>query len=143
MAGSLLKEDIPRTIRERSTVADDQVLSPVERLFLGTWRRFKSHLSDRLTWTGILYLFLKFPLGIGSFVMVVVLVSVTGALVGAPFYYWVDDGIDLGIWQVDVVWEALILTLAGIPLAFIALHLMNGAAFLSGRLARVMLGKLH
>ena len=74
--------------------------------------------------------------------MVVVLVSVTGALVGAPFYYWVDDGIDVGIWQIDVVWEALILTLAGIPLVFIALHLMNGAAFLQGRLARVMLGPI-
>ncbi len=90
----------------------------------------------------MLYLFLKFPLGIGSFVMVVVLVSVTGALLGAPFYYWVDDGIDFGIWQVDVVWEALILTLAGIPLVFISLHLMNGLAFLSGRLARAMLGPM-
>ena len=32
--------------------------------------------------------------------------------------------------------------LAGIPLAFIALHLMNGAAFIQGRLARVMLGPI-
>ncbi len=142
LAVSLLKEDIPHTRIMPAAVTDDQNLSGVERLFLGTWRRFKSHLTNRLTWTGMLYLFLKFPLGIGSFVMVVVLVSVTGALVGAPFYYWVDDGIDLGIWQVDVVWEALILTLAGIPLAFIALHLVNGAAFLQGRLARVMLGPI-
>jgi len=142
LAVSLLKEDIPHTPRGRSAATDDQNLSALERLFIGTWRRFKSHLTSRLTWTGMLYLFLKFPLGIGSFVMVVVLVSVTGALVGAPFYYWVDDGIDLGIWQVDVVWEALILTLAGIPLVFISLHLMNGAAFLSGRLARVMHGPI-
>ena len=143
LAVSLLKEDIPRPIRGRSAAKDDQNLSSVESLFIGTWRRFKSHLTNRLTWTGILYLFLKFPLGIGSFVMVVVLVSVTGALLGAPFYYWVDDGADFfGIWQVDVVWEALILTLTGIPLAFISLHLMRGAAFLSGRLARVMLGPI-
>jgi hypothetical protein len=40
------------------------------------------------------------------------------------------------------VWEALILTLVGIPLVFISLHLMNGAAFLSGRLARVMHGPI-
>ena len=142
LAVSLLKEDIPRTIRGRSAATDDQNLSAVERLFIGTWRRFKSHLTNRLTWTGMLYLFLKFPLGIGSFVIVVVLVSVTGALLGAPFYYWVDDGLDLGTWQVDVVWEALLLTLAGIPLVFISLHLMKGAAFLSGRLARVMLGPI-
>ena len=143
LAVSLLNEDIPRKIRTPPTaVTDDQNLSSVERFFIGAWRRFKSHLANRLTWTGILYLFLKFPLGIGSFVMVVVLVSVTGALLGAPFYYWVDDGIDFGIWQVDVVWEALLLTLAGIPLVFISLHLMKGAAFLSGRLARVMLGPI-
>ncbi len=143
LAVRLLKEDIPRTIAlPPKAVTDDQNLSAVERLLIGTWRRFKSHVTNRLTWTGMLYLFLKFPLGIGSFVMVVVLVSVTGALLGAPFYYWVDDGIDFGIWQVDVVWEALILTLAGIPLVFVSLHLMNGAAFLSGRLARALLGPM-
>ena len=142
LAVSLLKEDIPRAIRGRLAVTDDQNLGSMERLMIGTWRRLKSHLTNRLTWTGMLYLFLKFPLGIGSFVMVVVSFAVTGALLGAPFYYWVDDGIDLVTWQVDVVWEALILALAGIPLAFISLHLMKGAAFLSGRLARVMLGPI-
>ena len=141
LAVGLLTERIPDTVRERTTVTDDQNLSSVERLFVGAWRRLKSHLSNRLTWTGMLYLFMKFPLGIASFVMVVVLVAVTGALLGAPFYYWVDDGIDFGIWRVDAMWEALILTIIGIPLVFISLHLMNGAAFLSGRLARVMLGR--
>ena len=58
-------------------------------------------------------------------------------------YFWADDGIDMGIWQVDALWEALVLTLIGIPAAFISLHIMNGAAYLSGRLARVMLGRLH
>ena len=43
-------------------------------------------------------------------------------------YYWVDEGIELGIWQVDVLWEALLLTLAGIPAVFVAFHLMNGTA---------------
>ena len=143
VAVSLLKEDIPHATRERTTVANDNNLSSVERLFVGAWRRFKSHLSNRLTWTGILYLFLKFPMGIASFVMVVVLVAVTGALLGSPFYYWVDDGIELGAWQVDAIWEALILMIAGVPLLFISLHLMNGVAFLSGRLARVMLGALR
>ncbi len=142
LAVALLKEDIPRTIRGRSVVTDDQNLSSVERLFIGTWRRFKTHLTNRLTWTGMLYLFLKFPLGIGSFVMVVVLVSFTGALLGAPLYYWVGDGIDAEIWRVDEVREALLLTIIAIPLAFISLHLMNGAAFLSGRLARALLGPM-
>ena len=63
LAVSLLKVEIPHTIRERSTVTDDQILSSVEHLVVGTWRRLKSHLSDPLTWTGMLYLFLKFPGG--------------------------------------------------------------------------------
>lgn len=89
------------------------------------------------------YLLLRFPLGIATFVIAVVLISVTGALLGAPAYYWVDEGIDFGIWQVDKLWKAIILTLIGIAAVFVALHLMNGTAFLSGKLARVMLGKMH
>ena len=146
LAIGLLKEDIPRIAREDLSgpvEAGIQSLSSEERLFIGMWRRLKAHLSNRLTWTGILYLLLKFPAGIASLVVAVTLVSLTAALLGAPFYYRVDDGIELGIWQVDTLWEALILTLIGIPLVFISLYLMNGAAFLSGRLARVMLGKLH
>jgi len=106
------------------------------------WPRLKSHLSNRMTWTGMFYLFLRFPLGIGTFVMAVTLISITFSLIGAPFYYWVDDGIDPAIWQVDVLWESLILTLAGLAMVFISLYVMNVTAFLSGRLAKVMLGKL-
>ena len=147
LAIHLLKEDIPsiaRRVDPPERLGDDvSGLGTEERLFLAGWRRLKAHLADRLTWTGILYLFMKFPLGIASFVIVVVLVVVTGALLSAPAYYWVDDAIDVGFWQVDELWEAIVRTLIGIPAAFISLHVMNGTAFLSGRLARVMLGKLH
>ena len=145
LAIGMLHEDIPPVAPNPSGQAEAGVqgLGSEERLFIGTWRRLKAHLTNRLTWTGMFYLFLKFPLGIATFTIAVTLVAVTAGLLGAPFYYWVDDGIELGIWQVDALWEALILTLAGIPLVFISLHLMKGAAFLSGRLAQVMLGKLH
>lgn len=146
LVNTLLKEDIPAVSKEdRSRQSGGGVprLGAEERLFIGAWRRLKSHLSDRLTWTGMFYLLLRFPMGIATFVIAVVLISVTGALLGAPAYYWVDEGIDFGIWQVDELWEAIILTLIGIPAVFVALHLMNGTAFLSGKLARVMLGKMH
>jgi len=55
-------------------------------------------------------------------------------------YFWVDDGIDMGIPEVDALWEALVHTLIGILAAFISLHMMNGTAVPSGRLARVMPG---
>ena len=82
-------------------------------------------------------------MGVASFVVAVTLVSLTGALLGAPFYYWVDDGIELGFRQVDELWEALLLMLVGIPAALISLHVMNAAAILSGKVARIMLGRLH
>ena len=146
LVNMLLKVDIPpmsREARSGKTESSDSSLSGEERLFLGAWRRLKAHLSDRLTWTGIFFLLLKLPTGIAAFVIAVVLISVTGSLLGAPAYYWVDEGIDFGIWRIDELWEAIILTLIGIPAVFVALHLMNGTAFLSGKLARVMLGKMH
>ena len=142
LAVKLLHEDISQVTRGESTVSAGQDLGSGERLLIGTWRRLKSNLANRLTWTGMLYLFAKFPLGIVSFVIVVVLVSVTGSFLGAPFYYWVDDGADLGFWRIDELWEALALTFVGIPLTFISLHLMNGAAIVQGRFAKVMLGRL-
>ena len=89
----------------------------------------------------MLYLLLKFPLGIASFIIVVTLVAVTGALLAAPFYYS-SVVINWGAWNVDTLWETSALALIGIPMVLISLHLMNGMAFLSGRAARVMLGKL-
>ena len=142
----MLKLDIlaiafPRTSDPLS--ADDVRLSVTERVFVRTWRQFKAHLSDRLTWTGMLYLFLKFPVGVASFVIVVTLASLTASLLGAPFYYWVGDGIDFDIWQVDELWEALIFMLAGVPSLFISLHLFNATAYVSGRIARVMQAKFQ
>ncbi len=145
LAVGLLNQDIPPVARKDASGQGefgDPSLSSGERLLIGAWRRLRAHLTSRLTWTGLFYLFLRFPVGIASFTIAVTLISVTFGLLGAPLYYWVDDGIDMGIWQVDVLWEALILTLAGTAIVFISLYIMNAAAFLSGRLARVMLGKL-
>jgi hypothetical protein len=140
LAVSLLKEDLPRTVRGRSTVTDDQDLSSLERFFVRTWRRFKSHLTNRLTWTGMFYLFLKFPLGIATFTIAVTLVAVPVALITAPAYMWTSDPLTWGRWTFDPFPYSWILPFLGVPALFISFHLMNVTAFLSGRLARVMLG---
>ena len=144
LAIGLLKEDIPSAARQSISgpVVDVQDLSAGERLFIGTWRRLKAHLANRLTWTGMFYLFLKFPVGIASFTIAVTLVAVTFGLLAAPAYMWTSDPLTWGDWSFDPFPWSWILTLIGIPMVFISLHLMNGAAFVSGRLARVMLGKL-
>ena len=141
----MLKLDIPPIAFPRISdpLSAGDALSVTERVFVRTWRQFKAHLSDRLTWTGMLYLFLKFPVGIASFIIVVTLTSLTAALLGAPFYYWVGDGIDFGIWHVDQLWEAVILMPAGVASLFVSLHLFNATAYVSGRIARVMLAKFQ
>ena len=147
LAVGLLKEDIPPTARgdlAGRAETDVQSLTSGERFFIGMWRRLKGYLSNRLTWTGMLYLFLKFPLGIASFTIAVTLISVTAALLAAPVVYLFGDfDTSIGRWDIDTLWEAGLLTLVGIPMIFVSLYVMNLAAFASGRLARVMLGRLH
>ena len=107
------------------------------------WPRLKAHLSDRVTWTGVLYLLLKFPFGIATFTIAVTVVSVTLGLLTAPAWMWTSDPVTWGDWSFDPFPWSWICTLVGIPMVFISLHLMNGAAAASGRLARVTLTKLQ
>jgi hypothetical protein len=51
----------------------------------GFWARAKAHLSDKGTWQDVLYLFLKFPLGVLAFVLALVLVVVPLAFIAVPF----------------------------------------------------------
>ena len=145
LANTLLREDIP-PLQRRSPAASltpgGSDVSAGERLFINAWRRVKAHLSDRVTWTGMLYLLVRFPLGIASFVLVVVLVSVSLGFAAAPLYYWAGDGINFGVWRIDELWEAVSLMAIGIPLALVSLHVLNGAAYLAGKVARGMLARL-
>ncbi len=129
VAIALLKEDIPPASAR-----------PVSE---GLWPRLKAHLSDRVTWTGVLYLLLKFPLGIATFTIAVTVISVTLGLLTAPAWMWTSDPVTWGDWSFDPFRWSWICTLVGIPMVFISLHLMNGAAVASGRLARVTLTKLQ
>jgi len=106
----------------------------------GWWTRLKSHLGNRLTWTGILYLLLKFPVGLATFIIAVTLISVTIALLAAPASIWTSDSLTWGDWEFDPFPWSLIATIVGIPMIFISLHLINGLAKLSGRMTRALLG---
>ncbi len=170
LAVNMLDADVAPQEGEGPAGTDGMVLSTTEHRFVGAWRRTKAHLSNRLTWTGLLYLLLKFPLGSVSFVVTVTLVSITLGLLAAPVVYlvngnamttwaldlsaleelisasgWdlsaVEDALSFSGSDIDSMWETLVFTLAGIPMVLVTLHLLNGAAFLSGRWARVMLGK--
>lgn len=113
------------------------------------WQKFTSTLANPVTWKGLLYLFAKFPLGLFSFIVLVTLLSVSGAFIGLPFYYQYAhsdivlhiDGIAYNpIWLIDTMPEAIIASLIGVLLALVSLHIFNGLAWVSGKFARVMLG---
>jgi len=102
-------------------------------------------LTNRVTWTGLLYLFLKFPLGVFSFVLLTTLFALTIAFLSAPFTYnlvpldvWVTWDV---VWSVDTLWKAFILFVFGILMIFVSLHLLNIMAWIWGRLAYWMLGR--
>lgn len=127
MAQGMLKEQIPQQSSQPSSA--------------GLWPRLKAHLSDRVTWTGVFYLLLKFPAGIATFTIAVTAISVTIGLLAAPAYMWLSDPLTVGGWEFDPFPWSWILTLIGIPMVFITVQLINGMASVSGQFARAMLGK--
>ena len=129
VAITLLNEDIPLSVSGPASG--------------GLWSRVKALLKDRVTWTGVLYLFLKFPLGIVTFTIAVTLIAVTVGLLAAPTYMWTSDPLVWGSWSFDPFPWSWILTIIGIPMVFISLHLLNAIAVVFGRMTRVMLGKLQ
>ncbi len=129
LAITLLKEDIPATYSQPTTP--------------GLWSRLKMHLSNRLTWTGIIYLLLKFPIGIATFTIAITMLAVSVGFVFAPAYLWTSNTLVWGNWVFDPYPWAWILTAIGIPMVFVSLHFMNAAAMAFGGMTRIMLGKLQ
>jgi hypothetical protein len=111
---------------------------------LTLWQKFKSILSNPVTWKGLLYLFARFPLGILSFTVLVSLVALSASLVGAPFYYyWLHPQVNLSwglVWEINTLPQALVLCGIGIFVTLISMHILNGLAWISGKFARLMLG---
>lgn len=103
------------------------------------WGTFLSFFGQKVTWTGMLFLLLKFPLGVASFVVAVTTLSVSGSLLLAPMHYrW--DTIHFLHWSIDTLPEALLCSLAGALLLLVSLHLMNGVAWVWKSLSRLLLG---
>jgi len=137
MAISMLREEIPPMTRQDLTGKS-------------LWQKFTATLTNSVTWKGLLYLLVKFPLGILSFVVLVTLLSVSASFIGLPFYYqYIHPSVDLTmngvyyfnpVWLVDTLPEALLGSLVGILILLVSLHIFNGLAWVSGKFARVMLG---
>jgi hypothetical protein len=105
----------------------------------GAWQRFREFLANPVTWKGMGYLAVKFPLGLLSFVVLVTLVALAGAFLAAPFLYtW--EPIYLFDRPVDNLGAALACALVGAVLALVSLNLFNLLAAGWRELARALLG---
>ena len=115
----------------------------------GTWPRIKAHFGSSATWKDLAFLFIKFPLGLFSFVVSITLVAASLALITAPIYYRysqstdahgvVHHGLNFGAWYVDRLWQTLLLVPLGLLLAVVSFHVFNGLAALSRMVARGLL----
>ena len=126
MAIWLLREEIPPITRQ-------------DLRGLSLWEQFKAAISNPVTWKGLAYLLAKLPLGILSFTLLVTFAALSVSMLAAPAYYQYFPP-EFFIWSVDTLGKALLLSLAGIFVALISLHILNGLAWVSGKFARVMLG---
>lgn len=132
LAKVLLREDIAPMSRQEDAEQS-------------AWQRLKAHLGNRVTWTSLVYLFLKFPIALLFFVIAVTVVATSVGMLIAPSIYklW-DYPTWWGVWQIDTLGESLILTaLALVIVGPISLHVTNFLAWVSGTFARVMLGRLE
>ncbi len=123
----LIGEDVP-PFRARP-LKDERVTTWLEDAF-----------TSGATWKGFLFLLLKFPLGMASWIAVVVVFSLVLALLFAPIVMASGGRIDLGFWQPATVGESFWLVPAGVLGYVVAIHLFNGLAWSWGKLARLLLG---
>jgi len=114
-------------------------MSPPEIPEGGLWERVKAHFSNPVTWKSSLYLLLKFPVGIATFVVVVTALAISGGLLFAPFSYHSND-MTIFFWHIDTFFEAVFATGLGVIVTPIAFRFLNQVARLSGRFANTMLG---
>ncbi len=106
---------------------------------MGPGGRLKAHLGNQVTWTSLVYLLVKFPLGVVSFGLTIGLVALTAKLLTAPAPHLLDAAVgnQPGPFTLALAFGQ---SLLGIVVGLLSLYLLNGLAFVSGRFARLMLG---
>jgi hypothetical protein len=100
--------------------------------------KLRLHLSDSVTWKGLLYLFLRFPMGLVSFVALVTWGSLTFGLIAAPFLY-ARVPLNVGMSRIGSMNEAMFAAFIGVMIGFAGLHLLNWMAVAWGWMAQLLL----
>ena len=106
----------------------------------GIGSQIVTRLGDPQTWKDLVYLVAQFPLGLLWFVIAVTAVSLSVGLVTAPLYYWaVPDGLEVGVFTIDTLPEALVAVPVGALGCWATWHIANGLGALHGAWARLLL----
>ncbi len=105
----------------------------------GPWKRVKTLLKDPRLYSTLFYLFLLFPIGIAAFVIEVTLIATALSLIAAPILYMVWLAYDVPIHVPAPIWFQFLLSAFGFILLTWSLHLLNGFAWINGKIAKVML----
>ena len=115
------------------------IAQPPDRHGIRLPERIGRWLRDPVTWKSLVFVALKFPLGLASFAIVAFLGFFALVLTFAPLIVLVTPVTVFG-WIVESPLQALPLTIVGLIADLLLLHLGNGLAWLWGLFARVMLG---
>lgn len=95
-------------------------------------------------WKEILYLILKMPLGVISFTVSVVVISVSLALILTPFIYTYIPDAQMMLWngfEIDSLQKAVVTSVVGFVFTVLSVPFVNGIAGLMGSFSTWMLGK--
>jgi hypothetical protein len=107
------------------------------------WARLRSRLGDGRTWTTLLYMVIKLPLGILDFTLFTVLLVIPLALIAAPVAQQFIDQPLLNFGRHHYVyvelWWSPLFWLAGLLDLLIAMHLARALGRAQGALAKAML----
>lgn len=106
----------------------------------GLWARMRAVLGAGSTWRDLAFLLLKFPMGIASFVLCVTGLAIVVSFIGAPILQQFG-ALTIGGARVDSWLLAALLVPVGILALLVWLHVLNGFAWLSARLAEALLGR--
>ena len=135
--GLLLEKLLARGMLQTSVMSTAPQRPPAT----STLDRAKRLVSDKRTWLGILYLLIKFPLGMISFTMVVLVISVASCL-ASPFLLTLEwNQMTIGDMAIDTQGKAGVTALVAVPVLIVCLHAMNGLAWVHAQLARLCLGR--
>jgi putative sensor protein len=126
----------------------------------GFLKRFGNVLRDPLTWTSMIYMIVKLPLGIISFTLALVLPIVSLALTLLPLVYLVNLFVNTILWKNGIQSTGIIVpyflevrgqfdlvmfarSFIGVPIGLalwlVTRFLLNNLALLSGEIARALL----